>query len=1015
MAYVKYLRFICFASLISLAWSSEELTIDGSSAPAKAVSVNNAIIELQKRKSNGDSIANTVLSTMPYTQFREKEAAILEYNRKLKEQVKIRDATQGIALPAGMYVGGTPSKILKQFATRHMELEEQNRELQAQLETEQKAREEASYKAAAVSPLTKKLNLATQTSTRLGQKLQKLSEAEVKWQEKERELEEQLRLIKNQMGGDTLDGILADLEPSSFESKLATSTLSALELELASYHRKIEDINKRIEKYASVRTDYEQVKKLFDEAITHIVTERTEKEERIGKRPPKTIVIVHRFIPGIIQEEDDIVASSPIKIVLQLMREASDIANRYRTVLFEGEEKEIKDGDKVTYKKTDGPKEQMEKASPEQRVALLESLFLNTYVEIPSNEMSAIGNLDHLELSLDLTLNLEASIRSTKKLGLYQDSEFKTIDETIAAAIRNLRAKIKEQDMIVFNEYMSILEAEKKSLEAISDFSNLPMTIHLLRNPMIIFMLQKPSENIKMPPFNSIIRISEEVKYLSANQKKALFASLYFIVLNFEEQSSEYLRLSLLSKTPIQQDDLYPFIKQVKDAVKIGAEPEIFSPIAMTKNDLRIFTQKANKLISREIYEEAITNRFANTLDNLKRKFNGISKEGISLYLQNQDLDPTETCLAQEILTWYDLVQVGQVPSDLDTIASQGQAMSALSKILDEDKTSLLVKLLSSSNASNEEEKSDAIANASADKAKAVTVAGSLGVKKLGQSLDVDPREILARGDNQDSCTWAQKRLGERKQNTTSANTSNIPSGPDPLAALKAKKKNKKEGSQISTNVATSSSLPIPPARTNLLAGIQAKRKDTGADDSTTTGKLPARPAFSLGAVSEETAETLEQDLVLLEATLNVKKASGEVNEAKYEEYKELITAARASIETAIPTAKMKINKLKKLLPASKPNANSNGNSSTTAAPPLPKPNLLSAIVRPAPMLAVVSADSLEQDLVQLESQLKAKKDGMTEEEYEGYKTRIQAARNNIETALPTAQMKIKSLKRDLK
>ena len=200
-----------------------------------------------------------------------------------------------------------------------------------------------------------------------------------------------------------------------------------------------------------------------------------------------------------------------------------------------------------------------------------------------------------------------------------------------------------------------------------------------------------------------------------------------------------------------------------------------------------------------------------------------------------------------------------------------------------------------------------------------------------------------------------------------------------------------------------------------LLTEEVSKGKFTAAeiktDDNSDVGNISGRAAPSLMPINEQ---DLELSLHNIETHLETQRAT--INEEEYQNYKSRIEAAKANIAAeALPMAKIKIKKLQKDL-----NIEVKIASAPVFGAPIFDTNPRNTAVvipqrRSAIDLAATTAESLEQDLVQLESQLETKKDGMTEEEYEGYKNRIQTARNNIETDLPTAQMKIKSLKRDLK
>lgn len=654
-------------------------------------SVVTAFTLLQQRQTD-DPIAQEIVAKSAQT-LKGKVAALHQFNERLRKRQEENQKLSAQGLSPVRAGEDYASKLLarkaaeaeaaavemqrKLQADMDEEREQQRREierkeklLQEQEDALAKIKDQVQVLTATLSPLKKELaqERARERATPVKKQLGEVTAREAA-------LAAELKRLKSQMGGDVLETILEE-RPDSSDDGFASGGVAGggvnldeedpLKLELASYYGKIKGINKRLAKLAEVLSDCERVQALYDQSLEFVTTTSESIEEKFGKKTV-TRVITSRFIPD-----------SEVAQVLMRMSEACGIANKYKTTAFEGKvyevraEKdgvvEIANGTKKAVKAGElyekfayGTKEKMEKATPEERVTIFNDAFLNIYTEIPNNEKMKIGTIDHLQLSLDLTLNLEASILSTKKLGVYADSDFLSIDQTITNAISNLRAKIEERDKAVFNEYMSILAQERTLLESVTDFSAMPLTVQLLRDYRVLFMLKRPKkadevDNELTTPFASFVRVLEEIQYLTENQKKALFASLYYAIFNYEEVSSHYLRDTLLSNTPIQAIDIHPLIKQVKEALKTNSAAEPFKPIAMTQNDLRAFSTKVHRLIVGDTYRESVTNRFASALNSLGQKFNGISQEGILEYLKTEDLSEAQNTKARRILAEYEFI-----------------------------------------------------------------------------------------------------------------------------------------------------------------------------------------------------------------------------------------------------------------------------------------------------------------------------------------------------------------------
>jgi hypothetical protein len=657
-------------------------------------SVVTAFTLLQQRQTD-DPIAQEIVAKSAQT-LKGKVAALHQFNERLRKRQEETErlAAQGLS-PVRVGEDFSSKLIAKQSreatemqrklqADMNEEREQQRRVLERK-EKELKDKEDALAKikdqvvslvdkAAALSPLRKELaqERARDRATPLKKQLGEVTAREAA-------LAAELKRLKSQMGGDVLETILEERSDSSDDGFASGGVAGGgvnldgtdpIKLDLLSYYGKIEDIRKKLAKAAEVIRDCNTVEALLLESLALVVEQRTVR--KLGKQEQ---VSVDRYIP-----DDEVDGVNRVDRVLALMKQAWEISNSYKAIQFEGQNKNVlanadvvvtlSDGSKKTVKAgehydkfVNGNRENMKEAQPSGRggrVELLESYFELYYLGPIRTEKEAIEAIDTLQLSLDLTLNFEASILSTKKLELYSPSAFEIVDGIISNAIRNFRAEIIKQDRDLYDVYLEVLEREKDWAKDDTNFSKCPTILHLLRNPMVLFMFKRPAkkdevDNERTVPFASFGRISDEIRYLTENQKKALFASLYFVVFNYEQVSGGYLRETLLSNTPIQAVDIHPLIKEVKESLKKNFQPLPFRP-STEQQDLAKFSVKVNDLLTGKTYREGITNRFASALISLGQKLDGISQEGIVEYLKTENLPEEKRTKASRILAEHEFI-----------------------------------------------------------------------------------------------------------------------------------------------------------------------------------------------------------------------------------------------------------------------------------------------------------------------------------------------------------------------
>ena len=639
---------------------------------AKKGSLADGILEITRRTRLGDEAAIKCEAMLNGNTMEQQEATLNAYNAELRTlQARLLQGKQ-IAIDNGLdrNFKGTPSKAIAAAEMKKLQADMDEEREQQRLELERKEKllqeQEAELaqikdkvvvlveKAEALSPMRRELaqQRAELDQERARERVTPLKKKVSELTARESALEAELKRLKSQMGCDVLEKILEERGDDS-DDRLAgggfagggvdLDNVDPLKLELASYYGKIKGISEKLGKAAAVTRDCNEIEALLKACVKLADI----KEIKVGK-----------LNPVIITEKD--IYDDKLDDVLRLMKQARDIACNYREIPFEGEEKQVQDGLNVTTKWVDGHKEKMTKATSKERVNFLEQCFDISYLGAIKDEKEAIDAIDTLQLSLDLTLNFERSILSTKKLNLYLPPAFLEIDRIITSAISNFQAEIITQDKERYTSYLEELEKEKDWVQPDTNFSLCPTALHLLRNPMVLFMFKRPAkkdeaDNEKTAHFASFGRISDEIRYLTENQKKALFASLYFIVFNYEEVSGKYLSETLLSNTPIQPVDIHPLIKELKESLKKNFQPLQFKP-STEQQDLAKFSVKVNDLLTGKTYREGITNRFASALISLGGKLDGISQEGIVEYLKTENLPEEQSRIANRILAEHEFI-----------------------------------------------------------------------------------------------------------------------------------------------------------------------------------------------------------------------------------------------------------------------------------------------------------------------------------------------------------------------
>lgn len=472
-----------------------------------------------------------------------------------------------------------------------------------------------------------------------------------------RELEEQLRHIETQMGGEEFKKILAD-RPTA-----PASDIRALSIMLEGYYAMINDLRLQTEKYREVSKDLATMQEIY--ARAQALGARVTKKEIMQLRGGRTREIT---------TEVTLLPDDKVPEVFVLMGRANEIARKYKAPAL------------------DGVKKRIEQASPEKRMKELDGIFDGFYILPIADESERIEKIDLLELSIDCTRAAEGYVASLKALGVYPSTAFGEIDGVLSTAIRDLSEAIRRKDQEIYEDYLrNFLSKEIQTIKEYEDFSQVPMTVQLLRDPQAFFLLQKPSAGMRITLFDSLDRIESEIEYLTKDKKKALFAYFYYIIFKFPEVSGEYLKNTLGSVTPIQLGDVASLIRLVKLSLKKDQPPKLFTPKDPDQKELVNFSKKITKLMSGETYRERVIGKFSGSRSRLKTTLMGISSQGVDKYLREKNPSLELQAIARLIQKHWDLVRSDTQP-EFDQLAVLTSEISDIQKKLDSD-TALLVQI----------------------------------------------------------------------------------------------------------------------------------------------------------------------------------------------------------------------------------------------------------------------------------------------------------------------------------
>jgi hypothetical protein len=587
---------------------------------------------------------------MPSVNILQKEALITAYNAKLREKLLEQEFAERERQKA--------LELAEKEKLREQEIAEREKQQAQQLskaagleaehhslESVKKALEEEhyAYGGSDSSSLTTTDTLAAPPPRKRHQLVKLL-----------KQYEEKLRKLEKEGGHASRQEILEG-------AVVGSSGNESLDMLLGYYYKTIADIEKQSQALTEIQRAFFEIQSLYKSALE--LAKKTDKEIAgpKGKKITEEVLVI----------EDDVLSS-----VLEIMRTSNELVGKYKTIKFEGIENRMK--------KT---------ASPEKRVTVLQEIFDDLYITPISDELMRLSNTEYLQQSLKFTALIEQQISAQKALGIYPEQDFVQITGVLSKATTKFLNDIKENDKQTYEEYLPLLEEEAKLLSAVEDLSQMPMTLALFQEPMAFFLLSRPSQNLKVIPFNYIERVERELEYLTEKQKKALFAYLYFISFNFQEVSQKFLKNTLLSATPITPKDIADLIEIVKQDMKAGGQLKLFQPSPSDQGSLGKFSLRVRSLISGEAREKAIVEKFKTEQQCLRLMLNGITLEKIEAYKRANKLAAKQGAAITQIQALWDLVKLPDLPKcDLEKLLDFKNELLQLRNILDENEE-LLTKL----------------------------------------------------------------------------------------------------------------------------------------------------------------------------------------------------------------------------------------------------------------------------------------------------------------------------------
>ncbi len=471
-----------------------------------------------------------------------------------------------------------------------------------------------------------------------------------------REYEERLKKLEKEGGHTSRQEILEG-------AALGSSGNVSLDMLLGSYYKAIEDIEKQSQALTDIQRSFFEIQSLYKSTLELAKKSVKETAGPKGKKITEEILVI----------EDD-----ALDVVLALMETSNDLVSKYKKIKFEGIVKRMKNA-----------------ASPEKRVTILQSVFDDLYITPISDELMRLSNTEHLQQSLKFTTLFEQQVTAIKSLGIYPEQEFVQVIGVLSKATTKFLNDIKENDRQTYEECLPLLEEEAKLLREIEDFSLTPMTLALFQEPMAFFLLFRPSSNVNVIPFGSIERIEREIEYLTEQQKKALFAYLYFISFNFQEVSQKFLKNTLLSATPITPKDIAELIEIVKQNMKAAGQLKRFQPSLSDQGSLKEFSLRVKRLISGEAREKAIVEKFNTEQQYLRLMLNGITPEKIEDYKKVNKLVAKQSAAISQIQALWDLIMSHELPKcDLEKLLDFKEELLQLRNNLGEkENNELLTKL----------------------------------------------------------------------------------------------------------------------------------------------------------------------------------------------------------------------------------------------------------------------------------------------------------------------------------
>lgn len=927
LASSRYFRSIFYAGIffiscvLNIVKGTEDILISGAGL-ARSRSAAAGITELQRRKEAGDAIAKKLFNNSLHTaSFEEKVEIIDKYNkeRKLKEELGLtdehyEDSSNGVTGGSGF----TPLKKRTEELQREREAKaEENRILQQQNQD-------------------------------LQQRLENERIAKENEQRAKEEAEARAKIVsplRDQLNREKKKTYSLDKELQNANQKLRTLEQKVMDLEANLGQEAIGAIHENASSGGGNTSSTPIVTtgrlisrnpiEILQQAYLGMIDDIGNQGDSSIQDDAKAIRDILQEIELLFNETDEGKIENVKTRASQLSFKAFEIVQQYEDLQFAHFERKIKEATKLDILKK----------------VVIDDIFYDVFMGKMSELEVRILNLDVLEQSLDLTKLTMNQMQGLVDLNIYAPAKLSVLRTFLTKNETTLMLKIEERDAAIREMYQPSLEEVKDEIDIMYaeyckqkeqsktiprkyDFAYVAVPLQLMRSSLAFFLLAKTDFTDKK--FNDIQILDQSLAYLTRSQTRAFFVYLYDVYTNFSKYKKMFEEITLSSPPPIQQQDVQNLIKIFRNRLKTyfmdykirsepsdgeaaqqntektAAEKPQFNPAFNDRRYFREFAESINSFTDGTCTINAIKRQLKPLFSEINDRLSGVTITGIEAVMQQETTERVKM-LQKTKETIEKFTQLVTQQGGIDAISTTN--IPQLKELIEEMKAA-------QKDINDKEFPAAKLRSASTD--------------------FIDGSKIL------ESPTLA----------TTHESTA------------------ARQVTPLITKVATPTKRPLPPGRANLLAGIQAKRKDTTDIDGNSTAT--AAPKLNLLA--------------------QIKARGG---------------GGDNSVDTATAAPKGLFDAIK----AQRKDTDIDGNSTTTNALPIPKPNLLGVLGATAAVDPKIEQEKqkLLTTIEELKQKLEEKRAHLSPDDFEEIQRKILSAEKMINDGkIRLVPMNIRGIKAEL-